>query len=503
MRHEILNKPFIKKFAHQGAYYVYDANTNQVVDVEKPVYDIIEDFDENNIPQLESQFKKTYPLSQIRKSIADIRNAKNQHNLFSPFRPQKVSMGPRQAEHLKELHQKHGVRQLLLELTEDCNLNCSYCSVSGKYSDKPTHRLSMSRETCFKAVDFFCGRSHRGDQVNISFYGGEPHLRFDLIKETILYVKEKYPSHNYGFNLTTNGTIFNEEIIDFFAQYDVKVLLSLDGPKAITDRYRLSLDGKSTFDKIMRSIEKIKQYNPDFFSTNISISSVLTPPFELEAIVDFFSTHPALKELQKQGKVRSNLVNTSDTTFLEDFALRKDMNRYRGIFDRLVENLKKLILAGRADEITIEKSTIFNILFNLAKRQLKTLYDCIPPLGACFIGLRRLFVSVDGEFKICERVQFENKIGSIDTGYDYEKMAAFYRRFDELLEDCGDCWALNHCERCWAAFEDIDKFDRKAKESFCRDRKELILIAFKAYVELLKENPDSLKVLDTFNKDNS
>jgi uncharacterized protein len=313
-------------------------------------------------------------------------------------------------------------------------------------------------------------------------------------------VKKKCGSDKYKFNLTTNGTIFDEEIIDFFARHHFQVVVSLDGPRSITDRYRLSRDRKSTFDKIMRGLEFIKHYNYQFFSKNISINSVLTPPFELEKIADFFITNETVKDIQRQGRVRTGLVGTSDTTFLDDFCLKEEMNRYSHIFDGLVENLKKLILADRLDEITIEKSTIMDTLYNLARRQVKELYECIPPMGACYIGLRRLFVTIDGDFNICERIQFDHNIGSIHTGFNFENMAALYRQFDEIMKDCKDCWAMHHCERCWAAFKDIANFDQNAKETFCRDRKEVILIAFKAYVELLQKNPDSLKILEKYDE---
>lgn len=496
------SKPFVKRFVHDGLFYVYDVNTNRIVEVEKPVYDIIGDFDESNIHQIENRFKEIYPLSKIRKTIAQIKEAKKEHKLFSNFRPLKVVLGPGKVEPLKELHNKYGMQLLLLEVTKDCNLNCSYCSVSGKYANTTVRRRNMSMETAIKAVDFFCPRCHESREVNIGFYGGEPLLRFDLMKDTVQYVIKKYGAEKYKFNLTTNGTIFDEDIIDFFSRHDFQVLVSLDGPKCVTDRYRLSRDGKSTFDKIMRNLEFIKHYNYDFFSKNISINSVLTPPFQLHEIVDFFKNNGTVRDIQRKGKVRSNLVNTSDTKFLEDFCLKEDMNRYSDIFDGLVKNLKKLILERRLNEVTIEKSTIMDILYNLARRQVKGLCDCIPPMGACYIGLRRLFVTIDGDFNICERVQFDHTIGSIHTGFNYENMVTLYRKFDEILKDCKDCWALHHCERCWAAFKDIANLDKNVKDAFCRDRKDVIMIAFKAYVELLQQDPDSLKVLEKLDKEN-
>ena len=108
--------------------------------------------------------------------------------------------------------------------------------------------------------------------------------------------------------------------------------------------------------------------------------------------------------------------------------------------------------------------------------------------------MKRVFVNTSGDFFICERAGYDYKIGCIDHGFDYERIAYYYRKLDEVLESCKDCWAINLCERCWAAIGNLDEFKGKEKEKFCTMNKKIIEKAFKVYVQLLREDPDCLKV---------
>ncbi|MCP5106173.1 MAG: radical SAM protein, partial [bacterium] len=234
-------KPFIKKFSDEGFFYIYDVNTNQVVEVEKTVYDIIDEYQYKD--------KNTPGLKQ---SLEEIENARAEHGLFSNFRPKKVTLGLRTADAVKKLHEK-GLKQLILELTRGCNLNCGYCSTAGKYSGPDTSQIHMTREQCRKAVDFFCQRNGDIQQSFITFYGGEPLLRLDLIKYTVQYVKKKRGGEKYSFNLTTNGTLLNKENLDFFIGNDFFLMVSLDGPETVNDRYRRFKNGKGTFKSILKN----------------------------------------------------------------------------------------------------------------------------------------------------------------------------------------------------------------------------------------------------------
>lgn len=496
MNNKTNKQPFVKKFEEGGFYYVYDVNTFQIVEVEKPVYDIIDIFDENNSEILENKFKDRYEPSVIRKSIDEIQNARKEYGLFSDFRPSKVTMGIRTAEDVEKLHE-FGISQLLLELLTGCNLECSYCHASGKYFTPLTETSpkEMSWDTCKKAVDFFCERIDNSDSHFISFYGGEPLLKFDMIKEIVKYIHERFEKGKFRFNLTSNGTLLNREIIDFFAENSVNMMVSLDGPENVNDRYRLFRNGGGTFSTIMKNLAFLKGVNPKYFKENVSISGVLCPPFDnFDDILEFFSSNPTLHEIK--SKIRSSLVDTKNTAFLEDFELEEQMKQYPFVSEKMNERLKNAFLKNSTGDLTIEKRQLVSVFSNLARRPEQKLYNHITPSGTCHMGLRRLFVRTNGDFYVCERVGDRFKIGNIEKGFDYEELAEMYRKFDYILEDCCDCWALSHCERCWAVIGNPDEFKGKKKERFCEGIKRAIGLAFEMYTQILRENPDSLKIFE-------
>jgi len=487
-------KPFVKKFSNEDRYFIYDVNTNQIVEVEKPVYDIADLFEEDNLPHLESLFKDIYPLEVIRHSYSEIQDARKQHGLFSFFRPEKNTMGVRSMDELKAVLE-NPKKQLLLELTRDCNLNCAYCATSGKYYDHKDQPLHMDITTCRAAIDFFYNRSNPDNTPTISFYGGEPLLRFDMIKEAVAYIQAKPGGHQYEFNITTNGTLLNKEHLNFFIQHHFYLMVSLDGPQNVNDRYRLFKNGKGTFNRIMNTLAFIKSHDPEYFKKKVSISSVLAPPYNtVNEIIDFFSNNEILKDVK--GKIRSSGVNTDETTFLEDFGLLEKTDAIKNIENIFTENIKTAILENDLDRLTIEKKKLFITLYNIAKRQIKELPGYIQPIGSCHIGVRRLFVDVHGNFNICERVADKYQIGSLAKGFLYENILYYYKKFDEQMEECKNCWAMLHCEKCWSIIGYVDDFTGQFKEDFCQKNKEIILKAFILYTQLLEKDPHCFKSIE-------
>jgi uncharacterized protein len=497
-------KPFIKKFKHNGLFFIYDVNTNQIVEVEKVVYDIIDDYEDKNARLIEAKYKGIYSIPELSSTIERIEDARKKNGLFSNFRPKKVTMGLRRVEAIKEFHSKTGITQMLLEITRACNLKCLYCPTSGKYADTVSGQSHMSKEICLKAVDFFCQRSRHSRDPFISFYGGEPLLKFDLIKETVQYVKKKYDTGKYRFNITTNGTLLDKEIIDFFIDNNFYLMISIDGPEQINDRYRIfRKNGMGTYRTIMRNLEFLRNYNIDYYSQDVSISSVLAPPFDdVDETLNFFSKDKTLSDINARGRIRSNLVDTRGTTFIEDFNLEESIMELKSVNNKFLQRLKRSILGDHLERLTIEKGNpIYSILQNLAKKPIKRLRDFVQPLSACHIGLRRIFVRTNGDFYICERSGDDYKIGCIGTGFDFEKIAGYYRKFEEVLEDCRNCWAVTHCERCWAQVGNPDDFTGKKKEEFCSYNKQMVESAFKVYTELLSKDPDCFKVFEDETKD--
>lgn len=145
-----------------------------------------------------------------------------------------------------------------LILTGNCNLRCSYCWEKG---GKP---VDMSEETAFAAIDFFMETSRNLRELTVLFFGGEPLLRFDLMQRVWDYGTEcaKALGKRISWNMTTNGTLLNEEIMRWLAKHKVKYLLSVDGGREDHDRFRRFADGRGSFDVIAGKIALMKRYQP-------------------------------------------------------------------------------------------------------------------------------------------------------------------------------------------------------------------------------------------------
>ncbi|MDD3653170.1 MAG: radical SAM protein [Desulfotomaculaceae bacterium] len=151
-----------------------------------------------------------------------------------------------------------GLAALELNLTFNCNLTCSYCFVHQK---SPQDRMTIG--TAQKAIDLLMERAAYPN-VNITLFGGEPLLEFNLIKKIVPYALEAAKKHNLAVTwaVTTNGTLINEEILKFFSQYNINMLLSIDGGPETHDRYRRTRCGEGTWHKIADLLSLIKAYQP-------------------------------------------------------------------------------------------------------------------------------------------------------------------------------------------------------------------------------------------------
>ena len=151
------------------------------------------------------------------------------------------------------------ITQLELMVTEDCNHRCHYCFVEGK---NVSHR--MSRETARQAVDFLIAQSRKEAELTLLLFGGEPLLEYDLLRELLPYAIERARAagKKMKFDLTTNATLLDEEKIRFLVSLGVKILVSLDGDRETHDRHRLTLDGKSSYDRVQNNLPLIKRYQP-------------------------------------------------------------------------------------------------------------------------------------------------------------------------------------------------------------------------------------------------
>jgi uncharacterized protein len=446
-------KPFIKKFKTKNRYYIYDVNSNDLLGVNPVVYEIIDEYHQKNLDSVIERFKDAYPAHEIKENYALIERMGKERNYFSNNHPH-ITSGINSVETVQSALQS-GLRQIVLESTNRCNLRCEYCAYSGKYLHSRTHgKNDMTFDIAKKALDFFIERADDNPGTGgtaITYYGGEPLLNFDLLKATIDYVTGAYKEKNPRFSLTTNGALLDKKgMIDFLVKNDIGVSVSLDGPEQIHDRYRRFMNKKPTFRRVLENLARIKENHPDYYARKISIIAVLAPPFDIEAVSNFFFKNNLFTEVQ--GRITIGLVDPVDTTFFTDFKLESETPKVKNISRQMVEHYKEALINGTYDQLTIEKDLLMKRFHKIAARKIYPLGKEFPPRGGCFPGRRKLFVDTQGKYFMCEKVCGNFEIGDVDNGFDHEKIYRFYQEYDRLFGDCKDCWALRLCNKC---FNDI------------------------------------------------
>lgn len=365
------------------------------------------------------------------------------------------------------------MNSITLCVTENCNLRCQYCVYMSKYNDIDYQLKNMPENVAFKAIDMLMKNSKAADRINIGFYGGEPLLRFDLIKKCVEYCKKNYPFKIPIFNTTTNGLLLdNEEILDFLIENNFVILVSLDGPKYSHDQHRLCISGKPSFDRVFENLHKFYMKDPKFFKTNVGFSSVRT----------------AVNCGDDQYNFLDNLCK--NTVFFTD----SDNTEY---FEKILESKMK-----NSEEKKIKTDVLKynfmkeNILTNMRKyhnslgHKIKT-YD-VSPGGFCIPGIRKCFVTTDGKITLCEKVddrQPEFILGDVFNGINTAKAKALCDSSTQKIQKCKDCWAAKFCGFCFKQIFNLT-------EEFCKKSTNDVYTDLKYYIEKIKDKKEVTTFLE-------
>ncbi|MBE5745238.1 MAG: thioether cross-link-forming SCIFF peptide maturase [Clostridiales bacterium] len=229
----------IHVFSYRDKNYIYDVGSGSLHECDTPTADYLKAKEEGQAVDI------TYITDdQIAEILGDVNALKEQGLLFK--------------EEVKSYPMKSNeVKALCIHICHDCNFRCRYCFADeGAYHSK---RESMSFDTAKKAVDFLIANSGKRKVLEMDFFGGEPLMNLDVLKQTVYYAKEEGAKvgKKFLFTTTTNALLLNDDTIRFFNEEMENVVLSLDGRKEVHDAIRKSVNGKGTYDLI---IDKIKKF---------------------------------------------------------------------------------------------------------------------------------------------------------------------------------------------------------------------------------------------------
>ena len=419
----------IHQFKQGGLCVVVDVFSGAIHLVDDVAYDIIALYETTEKEQIVNSLVEKYAhenlsREEIGECYDEITELKNDGKLFSPDTFAPIS---------NKLKEKTSgvVKALCLHVAHTCNLNCAYCFASqGKYSGE---RAVMSEEVGKRALDFLIENSGTRHNLEVDFFGGEPLMNFDVVKNLVAYAREreKETGKNFRFTLTTNGVLIDDDVIDFANREMSNVVLSLDGRKEIHDEFRVDYAGKGSFDKIVPKFQKLvearggKDYymrgtfthrNPDFVN---DIRTMLDLGF------DELSMEPVV-------------CAPDDPAALNDSDLEIVMRQY--------EELASLMLERRRQG---KPFTFYHYMIDLSGG------PCIyKRVSGCGSGTEYMAVTPWGDLYPCHQFVGDEKfkLGDIYNGVTNTALQNEFKQCNVYAHpECNDCWAKLYCSGGCAA----------------------------------------------------
>jgi len=402
-----------------GHYIVLDVNSGAVHLVDELVYrllDFIEAPIEKICPQaLVDALSGKFGEERVREAYCEVCELYSADQLFS---------SDDTARFLEKLGTSP-VKAMCLNVSHDCNLRCDYCFAGrGNYSGE---RLLMSAETGFRAIDFLIEHSQDREFLEVDFFGGEPLMNLEVVKQVVDYAHRKEEEHNktFRFTITTNGVLLDDEAISYINREMSNVVLSLDGRREVNDRVRRRIDGSGCYEHVIKRFQEMVKsrgdkeyyvratftaYNKDFTQDVLALAELGFDQISVEPVV--------ADELLPYALKGSDLPE---------------------LFDEY-EHLAKTILDIKA------KGKGFNFFhFMLDFEQGPCV---IKRLRGCGSGNEYIAVTPEGYIYPCHQfIGHDNwKMGSVHNGqFDVSMKERFAQVSVYHKPDCRECWAKFYC----------------------------------------------------------
>ncbi|MBW9159133.1 Cys-rich peptide radical SAM maturase CcpM [Clostridium tagluense] len=420
--------PFIHLFKTSNGYYFYDVNTDSILNISKDSYEYL-----NNQQKGDS-------LEAVPKYINFLKNK-------GYLKSNRVKTTEHPDTEFLKYYCSNRIEGIILQVTQSCNLRCEYCTYSGGYANRTHSSKKMTYDMAKQGIDFYIKHSRDCNELSIGFYGGEPLLEFKLIKQCIDYAKSHIEGKNIRFNLTTNATLLTEEIVRYFDQNNVSIMISLDGPREIHDKNRkFANSGNGSFDTVMEKVRMIYDNFHSYFEKNVHYNTVLETD-NFSCVNKFIEEDHLLENALFLSSVVNELNRKEKTEKTDQFY---EESRY-ALFIGYLHMLGKI---EKESSSKLLQTQLLSIADTRKGKQGKQ-RDVIPEKwhhgGPCIPGIMRLFINSDGNFYPCEKVcEISNDmiIGNLNEGYDLEKIIKILNIETIIEEKCHDCWAYSDCRVC-------------------------------------------------------
>lgn len=366
---------------------------------------------------------------------------------------------------------KFPLTTVVLNINTGCNLSCTYC-----YKEdlaKPADGRKMAYETAVKSIEMLLRESPDQPRYNVVFFGGEPLTNVDLIRDVVAYCEPRFARHGavVDFTLTTNATLLNESLVDWFNAHRFGLTVSMDGPKAMHDRNRRTIGGHGTYDVVRRKVEMLlARYTARPVGCRVTLTQGAT---DVERIFDHL-----------QGELGFHEVGFGPVTSGEIAAFNLPPDELAEVFaglKRLGRRYLEAALAGR------------NVGFGNMHQLLTDMHEGNKKQLPCGAGVGLLAVDGNGGLNLCHRFTGSDMplFGDVDKGIDRPRLAAFVeKRLDRAGTGCQACRIRNICSGgCY--HESYAKYGDATHPSYhyCDHLRDWIDFGIEVYARIITENP--------------
>ncbi len=420
----------VHQYKLNGYNIVLDSCSGSIHAVDDVAYDVIAMLRDHNPDEVLKEMKKKYSgrsdvtEEDLQACITDAESLIRAGKLYSPDTFSEM------AGTFKE-RSGNVIKALCLHVSHACNLNCAYCFASqGKYHGE---RGLMSFEVGKRALDFLMENSGERTNLEVDFFGGEPLMNWDVVKNLVKYARsvEKERNKNFRFTLTTNGVLIDDDVIDFANREMSNVVLSLDGRKEIHDRTRVDYAGNGSYDTVVPKFQKLvrarngKNYymrgtfthaNPDFTNDVFHMADLGFSELSMEPVV----------------------CSPNDPAALTSADLEIVKEQYEILAKEMLRRKK----AGNP-------ITFYHYMLDLTEG------PCIyKRISGCGSGTEYMAVTPWGDLYPCHQFVGDEsfKLGDIWHGVTNSALREDFRHCNVYARaECADCWAKLYCSGGCAA----------------------------------------------------
>ena len=416
----------VHQYKNNGYNIVLDVNSGAVHMVDELCYDVITVLNEYQqdladadliLSHVLDKLSSKYDQEALTEAVQEIMEVTAQGRLFTKdvYR-----------DYIGEVvKRKTVVKALCLHIAHDCNLACKYCfAEEGEYHGR---RALMSLETGKKAIDFLIQNSGTRRNLEVDFFGGEPLMNWQVVKDIVAYGRAQEQGHNkhFRFTLTTNGVLLNDEVQEFVNREMDNVVISLDGRKEVNDSMRPFRNGRGSYDLIVPKFQRLaKSRNQERYY----IRGTFTKNNR-----DFSEDVMHFAELGfQQISIEPVVGEVTDPYALQQEDLPKVFEEY----DKLAKFIIKKEKAG-------DGFNFFHFMIDLEGG------PCVAKrLSGCGAGTEYMAVTPWGDFYPCHQFvgQEEFLMGNVDVGIKEFQLAEQFRGCNVYTkEKCLNCFAKFYC----------------------------------------------------------